>query len=343
MMEYDYPYEQGPIRPPSEAQSLLLRVTRNCTWNKCNFCTLYKGDAFSVRSVDEILKDIDSMKASGMYDGCNSAFLQDANSIVIQPDKMAQVLRYLKQQFPEIDRITTYGRADTLSKISLADYRMLKEAGLNRIHSGYESGSDEVLELIRKGTTKEQEIEAGRRIKESGIQLSVYFMPGVGGKELSLQNYRETADVMNQIDPDYIRIRTFVPKAGSGMQQLIDEGRFTDLTDMEKAMELKNFIQELQQCNSRIVSDHIINLLENIKGTLPQDKEKMLQIFAELEALSPLEQQQYQIARRIGFVRGIRDMDRLNDEQRQKIQEIHQSAVAYGFDDFLKELLRRYI
>ena len=343
MMEYDYPYEQGPIRPPSEAQSLLLRVTRNCTWNKCNFCTLYKGDAFSVRSVDEILKDIDSMKASGMYDGCNSAFLQDANSIVIQPDKMAQVLRYLKQQFPEIDRITTYGRADTLSKISVADYRMLKEVGLNRIHSGYESGSDEVLELIRKGTTKEQEIEAGRRIKESGIQLSVYFMPGVGGKELSLQNYRETADVMNQIDPDYIRIRTFVPKAGSGMQQLIDEGRFTDLTDMEKAMELKKFIQKLQQCNSRIVSDHIINLLENIKGTLPQDKEKMLQIFAELEALSPLEQQQYQIARRIGFVRGIRDMDRLNDEQRQKIQEIHHSAVAYGFDDFLKELLRRYI
>lgn len=342
-MEYAYQYEQGPIRPPSEAQSLLLRVTRNCTWNRCHFCTLYKGDSFSVRSVEEIKKDIDGMKATGYYEDCRSAFLQDANSIVIQPSKMAEILRYLKERFPAIDRITTYGRADTLSRIAVEDYKMLKEAGLNRIHSGYESGSDEVLKLIQKGTTKEQEIEAGIRIREAGIQLSVYFMPGVGGKELSEENYRETADVMNRINPDYIRIRTFVPKKGSGIQQLIEEGRFTECTDLEKAIELKHFIENLHPISSRIVSDHIINLLENVKGTLPQDKEKMLEIFEELEGLAPENQRAYQIARRIGLVRGIRDMERLNKEQMQKVLELQKTGEDYGFEAFLRELLRRYI
>lgn len=342
-MEYAYQYEQGPIRPPSEAQSLLLRVTRNCTWNRCHFCTLYKGDSFSVRSVEEIKRDIDGMKATGYYEDCRSAFLQDANSIVIQPAKMAEILRYLKERFPAIDRITTYGRADTLSRISVEDYKMLKDAGLNRIHSGYESGSDEVLKLIQKGTTKEQEIEAGLRIREAGIQLSVYFMPGVGGKELSEANYRETADVMNQINPDYIRIRTFVPKSGSGMQQMIDDGRFTECTDLEKAMELKHFIENLDLCSSRIVSDHIINLLENVKGVLPQDKEELLKIFEELETLTEGERRAYQIARRIGLVRGIRDMERLNGEQIQKVDELQRTAEDYGFEAFLREMLRRYI
>ena len=342
-MEYAYQYEQGPIRPPSESQSLLLRVTRNCTWNRCHFCTLYKGDSFSIRSVEEVKQDIDGMKATGYYEDCRSAFLQDANSIVLQPAKMAEILRYLKEKFPAIDRITTYGRADTLSRISVEDYKILKEAGLNRIHSGYESGSDRVLTLIQKGTTKEQEIEAGLRIREAGIQLSVYFMPGVGGRELSEENYRETADVMNRINPDYIRIRTFVPKAESGMQKLIDEGRFTECTDLEKALELKHFIENLHPSSSRIVSDHIINLLENVKGTLPQDKEKILAVFEELEGLTPENQRSYQIARRIGLVRGIRDMKALNDEQMQRVKELQKTAENYGFEEFLRELLRRYI
>jgi hypothetical protein len=183
-MEYAYQYEQGPIRPPSEAQSLLLRVTRNCTWNRCHFCTLYKGDSFSVRSVEEIKKDIDGMKATGYYEDCRSAFLQDANSIVIQPAKMAEILRYLKERFPAIDRITTYGRADTLSRISVEDYKMLKEAGLNRIHSGYESGSDEVLKLIQKGTTKGAGNRSGNQNPGSRDSAFRLFYAGSGRKRI---------------------------------------------------------------------------------------------------------------------------------------------------------------
>ncbi len=342
-MSYSCPYEQGPIRPPSEAASLLLRVTRNCTWNRCHFCTLYKGESFSIRTVEEIKGDIDRMKASGYYEDCTSAFLQDANSIVLKPEKLAEVLKYLKERFPGIRRITSYGRADVLSRISVEDYRMLYRAGLNRIHSGYESGSDRVLTMIQKGITKAQEIEAGLRIRESGIQLSVYYMPGIGGRELSEENHRETADVMNRIQPDYIRIRTFVSKAGSGMQRLIDEGKISECTDMEKALELKHFVRCLDLENSRLVSDHIINLLETVRGTLPEDQERILGIFEELERLSLPERQEYQLARRIGLVRGVRDMARLSEAQRQHVTELHEAAEKYGFESFLKELLRRYI
>lgn len=341
-MEY-YNYEQGPIRPPSEAASLLLRVTRNCTWNKCKFCTLYKGEQFSLRSVEELKKDIDFMAASGLYDKCDSAFLQDANSIVLNTDKTVEILHYLKEKFPGIKRITTYGRADTLSKISVDEYRKLFAAGLNRIHSGYESGSDRVLQLINKGNTKQQEIEAGRRIKESGIQLSIYFMPGIGGKELSEENYLETADVINQVNPDFVRIRTFVAKEGSGMQQDIDQGIITECTDLEKALEVKNLIDNIHSCDGSIISDHIINLFENVKGCLKTDKKYMLSIFEKFEGMDSVSQQRYQLARRVGIVRSVEDMDFLSDSYQKKMDELFDYSNSVGFETYLKELLRRYI
>lgn len=341
-MDYNN-FEQGPIRPPSEAESLLVRTTRNCTWNKCKFCSLYKGQAFSIRSVKEIKDDIDAMAITGYYDNCTSAFLQDANSIVLSPDKTEEILLYIKNKFPKIHRITTYGRADTLSKITVDEYKRLYAAGLNRIHSGYESGSDKVLKLINKGNTKEQEIEAGKRIKQSGIQLSVYFMPGVGGKELSVENYLETADVISQVNPDFVRIRTFVANKHSGMQEEIDAGIITECTDVEKAMEIKHLIENIHDCDGEIVSDHIINLFETVKGNLKTDKKKMLEIFEEFEALPVMEQERYQLARRMGFVRSIKDMKHLKEEYQTHITELLEKAKEFGFEMHLKGLLRRYI
>ncbi|MBK5262123.1 MAG: radical SAM protein [Peptostreptococcaceae bacterium] len=341
-MKYEN-YEQGPIRPPSEAESILIRTTRNCTWNKCKFCTLYKGEKFSVRTVEEIKNDIDIMAETGYFDHCSSAFLQDANSIVLSTDKTEEILLYLRAKFPGINRVTTYGRADTLSIITIEEYKKLFAAGLNRIHSGYESGSDIVLNLINKGNTKAQEIEAGKRIKESGIQFSVYFMPGVGGKEHSEENYKETGDVINQVNPDFVRIRTFVPIEGSGLQQDIDTGVFTECTDIEKAMEIKHLIETVNQCDGKIVSDHIINLFENVKGNLKKDKNKLIDIFNNFEALPPLNQQEFQIARRMGLVKSVKDMRNLSLEQKTHIQKLMGYSNEYGFEIFLKELLRRYI
>ncbi len=216
-------YEIGPIRPPSEAYSLLVRFTRNCPWNKCEFCHLYKGTRFERRPPADIKKDIDAIKAIRSeivalsrqrggggrisqalaeeilaspryneffksiavwsYFGAKNVFIQDANSLVMKKDDFVEALEYLRQAFPTIDRITCYARSQTIAQLyTVDDLKVLKEAGLTRLHLGLETGSDFLLQYMRKGTTKEQHIIAGRRIKESGIELSEYVIAGLGGK-----------------------------------------------------------------------------------------------------------------------------------------------------------------
>ena len=168
-------YEQGVIRPPSEASSLLIRVTRNCPWNQCLFCPAYKGVKFSKRTVEEVKKDIDSMANELRdYPGVKTAFLQDADSLILPTDDLIAILDHLKERFPKIDRITTYARARTLSHKSVDDLRRLKQAGLTRIHTGMESGSTRVLKMIKKGITPEEAVTGGRHVMEAVIELSEY-------------------------------------------------------------------------------------------------------------------------------------------------------------------------
>ena len=263
-------FEIGPIRPPSEADSLLLRITRNCPWNKCKFCAIYKKDKFSVRPIGDIKADIDqvALYRSNILDGIpesleelpqvtaerymyimrwlscgeESVFLQDANTAVLSFDKLKEILEYLREKLPQVKRVTTYGRVDSLAKFSVEQLAELKKAGLDRIHSGYESGSDKVLTLINKGYSKTQEIEAGQKVREAGIELSVYYMPGAGGRDLSDENAIETADVINKVNPDFVRIRTFVAQKGTELFDEIRAGMITECTDLEKMLELKKAI-----------------------------------------------------------------------------------------------------
>jgi radical SAM superfamily enzyme YgiQ (UPF0313 family) len=203
-------YEQGVIRPPSEASSLLVRVTRNCPWNQCVFCPAYKGVKFSRRTVEEVKRDIDEMVAE--HRGISrvaSVFLQDADSLLLPTDELVAILEYLREKLPKIDRITTYARARTLRKKGVEDLRRLKEAGLTRVHAGLESGSEKVLQLIKKGLTQEDIITGGRYVMDAGLELSEYIMPGIGGRALSEEHALETAKVLNQVRPDFIRVRTF--------------------------------------------------------------------------------------------------------------------------------------
>ncbi len=176
-------YEQGVIRPPSEANSLLVRVTRNCPWNQCVFCPAYKGTKFSKRSVEEVKKDIENMEEE--YAGnhlIRSAFLQDADSLILPVPDLVSILQYIKQKFPDIQRVTSYARASTLKRKTVEELKELKRAGLTRIHTGLESGSAAVLKMIKKGITPEDIIEGGTRVMEAGISLSEYIMPGMGGR-----------------------------------------------------------------------------------------------------------------------------------------------------------------
>jgi len=373
-------FEIGPIRPPSEADSLLLRITRNCPWNKCKFCGIYKGSRFSTRSIDEIKGDIDqvasmrddllSWMAEGdgsevrrrvyslpeetgerymyvmqwMANGEESVFLQDANTVVLTYDKLHEILTYLREKLPAVKRVTSYGRVDALAKFSVEQLTGLKQAGLDRIHSGYESGADKVLALINKGYTKAQEIEAGRKVKASGIELSVYFMPGVGGRRLSDENAIETADVVSKVNPDFVRIRTFVSQPGTEIMEDINNGLMEDCTDIEKMLELKKMIENIEGADGYLYSDHIINLLEDVNGNLSTDKGKMLAVFEAFEKLAPSEQRRYQAARRMGMVRSLSHMGMLRGDQINKIDS-HLSKIGSDdeFESFLLRFLRRYI
>lgn len=375
-------FELGPIRPPSEAGSLLIRVTRNCPWNRCKFCILYKGEKFSPRKVEEIKADIDvmyefknrileigqeqymnshrlsqelnqldEMEKQAYYMVYNfirsrqeSAFLQDANSIVLSPEKLAEVVEYLRIKFPELKRVTTYARGDTLSRLSEDKLKALRQAGIDRIHSGYESGSDQVLSYVNKGITKQQQIEAGKKVKKANMELSVYFMPGLGGEALTHENALETADVMNQINPDFIRIRTFVAKKGSEMWYNILNNQFTECTDFGKLQEIKWMIEKLHGIGSIIKSDHIINLFENVQGKMTDDKFKMLQVIQDFEMLSYKEQRFYQLARRMAMVRNLEGLQHISQVRKKKLNDmLNKIETQKAFESLLNELLNRYI
>jgi len=365
-------FEIGPIRPPSEAESLLLRITRNCPWNKCKFCTIYKKHNFSTRPIEDIKADIDrialcreQIRAGGIENlnelpeeaaegylyimrwvagGEESVFLQDANTMVLSFDKLKDILDYVRFKLPWVKRVTSYGRVDSMNKFSVEQLTELRKAGLDRIHSGYESGSDEVLSYLNKGHTKAQEIEAGRKVKEAGIELSVYFMPGAGGRALSDINAAETADVVNKVNPDFVRVRTFVPQRGTEVINEINDGTRIECTDKEKALELKKMIAHIDGPDGHLFSDHIINLFENVNGNMKNDKERMLSVFEAFEMLDAPEQRRYQIARRMSMVGSLPHMALLGAAQREKVDEfLSQLETEADFEAFLLKLLQRYI
>jgi len=375
-------FEQGPIRPPSEAGSLLVRITRNCPWNRCTFCPVYKGEKFSLRSVADVLEDIDRVhryvlairecmaKNGKVYpadierframdgpadraalgaalnwarSGMRSIFLQDANSLIIKPERLLVILRHLQQCFPWVDRITSYARSHTIAGITDENLSQMAEAGLSRIHIGMESGSDKVLARVNKGVDKKTHIVAGRKIKQAGMELSEYIMPGLGGRELSEEHARESADALNLINPDFIRLRSL---AIPNHVELYDEyrrGDFEKLSDLETARELLIFLTALDGITSTVKSDHILNLFEDVEGTYPRDKERMVGLVTSFIDMPPAEQMIYQVGRRMGLFRGIGDL--ADNGRRQHVEATCASAGINpdNVDAAIDELMKRFI
>ncbi|MGP3703013.1 MAG: radical SAM protein [Candidatus Bathyarchaeota archaeon] len=313
----DYSFDIGPIRPPNEGGSfsLLLRVTRNCPWRLCSFCygTPYGRRKFELRSVDEVKRDIDNVKAivdllteisfklglggkinwdvwkvistldltlnynfnvinviNWISSGGRTVFLQDADSLIIPVKDLAEIVKYIKFVFPQVKRITSYARSKTLSRKSFEDLKLLRGAGLSRLHVGLESGDDEVLRLINKGVTSEEHIKAGKLVLNAGMELSEYVMVGVAGKELSEQHAKNTAKVLNVINPSYVRIRTCVPLPGTPLHKEYKDGNFKLLSPRECLMEIRNLIENLN-INGRLCFDHFAN--PSFKGNIPVFKQ----------------------------------------------------------------------
>ena len=330
-------FEQGPIRPPSEAESLLIRITRNCPWNRCTFCPIYKGEKFSLRPVEHVLKDIDTVRfyleaivaaeKSGrtisrrelarllpnggkadlqaihaaynfVANGMRSIFIQDGNSLIIKPDDIIRILLHLKGAFPKVERITSYARSHTIARISDENLSRMAGAGLNRIHIGMESGSDKVLKMVNKGVDKATQIVAGQKVKRAGIELSEYVMPGLGGKALSQENALETADALNQINPDFIRLRSLALPAAAPLTEQFIAGSFDKMGEVDTTRELLLFLEGLNGITSQVRSDHVLNLFPEVDGVLPDDKERMIQPLRDFLQLDPEEQMIFSIGRR---------------------------------------------
>jgi len=382
----DYPFEIGPIRPPSEAHSLLVRVSRNCPWNRCAFCPVYKGTRFSIREVDEVVQDIRNMGllaeqlteaarrldpgsdgeiswglirqagASPLFSpgaaqvavflaqGGRNVFLQDANSLVMPPAKLLEVLQTLGEVFPTVRRVTSYARAHTITRRKPEDLEKLREAGLNRIHIGLESGSDEVLALVQKGLVAQRHIDAGLRVKAAGMELSEYVMPGLGGRRHTREHATESARVLSAMDPDFIRLRTTAVAPGTELEALVAEGKMEPMDDEEVVEEIRLFLENLE-CTSRLQSDHTLNLLVELDGQLPEDKPRLLEVIARFQDMEQRLRKAFIIGRRAGgYVNTVADMD--NPTLRARALELLDRVQEQYGDDLqgaVRDLMSRFV
>ncbi|MBW2216810.1 MAG: radical SAM protein [Deltaproteobacteria bacterium] len=386
MTEKEFSFEQGPIRPPSEARSLLLRVTRNCPWNQCLFCRTYKKRKFSLRTVEEIKADIrtardmaddirkssfkigaggnvddrvissifgnsgisDSYRsvAAWMYNGTGSCFLQDADNLIMKTKDMVEVLEFLREKFPEITRVTSYSRSRTIIRKSVESLKKIRKAGLNRVHIGLESGYDPLLKFIKKGVTAAQHIEAGQKVVEAGMEVSEYVMPGLGGQAMWREHAVETANVLNQINPHFIRFRSLRVLPILPLHKIMMDGDFVVQTDDMVVKEIKLFLESLNGITSTVTSDHITNLLEEIDGKLPQDKEKMLDVIRKYQELPDSERLIYRVGRRGGAFRSVDDL-KFDTATYGKIDNLINDIVSKegvdGIERFITEMADRYM
>lgn len=379
-------FEQGPIRPPNEARSLLLRLTRNCPWNQCLFCPVYKGRKFSLRSTEEIKQDIqtardiaDDVKAlswklgfSGdvndsvishifnsphyssayrsiavwLYYGTGACFLQDADNLIMKTEDLVEVLRFLMEMFPGITRVTTYSRSRTIVRKSVASLRKIREAGLDRVHVGLESGYDPLLKLMKKGVTGDQHVEAGRKVIDAGMELSEYVMPALGGQDLWKEHATVTAQVLNRINPHFIRIRSLRVPGRIPLYKKLKLGEFKMQTDDMLAEEIRVFIENLEGITSTVTSDHIMNLLEEVQGRLPQDKGKMLRVIREYQDLPESERLIFRLGRRGGAYHSTQDLHD-NPETYEKlknlIEDLEEKGGSGEVEKFISEIVDQYI
>jgi radical SAM superfamily enzyme YgiQ (UPF0313 family) len=278
-------YEMPPYRPPSEAGSVLIRASRGCPWNKCEFCTMYKTIDFRPRSVEEVKDDIDT--AAKLFKGARTIFIGDSDSLAMK--HIDEIVRYLRESFPGVTRITSYARAKTLMRLGFERLKEIRKAGLTRVHVGLESGDNETLELMQKGAKPEEMVLGGKAAREAGLELCFYVLIGAGGRDRLREHAMRSAKVCNEVNPDFIRLRTLVVQRNSLLDKKRKSGQYAPTTPKEKLEEVKTFVQNLDVKDCELTSDHFTNYIwlnnvvvyNGICGMLPKDKDSMLETLTE--------------------------------------------------------------
>lgn len=265
-------YEGSIWRPPSEARSLILQATIGCSSNQCTFCGSYKKKTFRIKSLDQLKADIYLVKPS--YKNVNRIFLADGDALIIKTNQLLDTLDFLYEAFPRLERVGVYASPQNLLQKSVDELIQLKEHGLGIIYLGVETGLNLLLEKVKKGVTREQMITAGSKIVQSGIPLSVTIIIGLGGPGHSEQHAKETASILNKINPDYTGALTLMLVEGTELHKEYKKGAFTLLTPKETLQEMYWLIESLN-CKTVFRSNHASNYLP-IGGDLPEDKDNLL-------------------------------------------------------------------
>jgi radical SAM superfamily enzyme YgiQ (UPF0313 family) len=269
-------YEGFIIRPPSEAYSLLLQVTVGCSHNKCTFCATYRQKKFKIKPLEIIKKDLLEARS---YKGVEKVFLCDGDALIIPQPRLEEIIGLINENLPNIERISTYANAKSILRKSVDDLRKLRSMGLKMIYLGVETGNSQLLEKIHKGVTYEQMVEAGRRVKEAGMMLSVTILLGVGGIEKSVEHALDTAKILTDIDPDYAGALTLMLIPDTPLYDEYITGKFVMPDTFGYIKELYLIIANANFTNCYFTSNHASNYLP-IRAFLPRQKEKILKMIS---------------------------------------------------------------
>jgi hypothetical protein len=278
------------------------------------------------------------------FNGQGTVFIQDANSLVLPTSVLVKALSHLKKQVPGVRRITSYARSSTLSRKSPEELKEIRATGLDRIHIGLESGSDRVLEFVKKGTTAQQHIDAGTKVMSAGMTLSEYVMPGLGGQSMSREHALETAKVLNAINPHFIRLRSLRIPPHTPLYQHKADGTMIPLSDDDTVREIRLFIESLENITSTLTSDHIMNLLPEVEGTFPQDKAGVLAVIDRYLSMPEYDRLLYRLGRRGGALQSLNDFD--DPHVRSRLERARRELAAEAGGDLEKiitELGDQYI
>ncbi len=268
-------YEGFIIRPPSEADSILLQVTLGCSHNKCSFCGAYKDKRFTIKDEAVIEADIDY--ASENFRFSKRVFLIDGDALIIPQQKLVRILSRIREKMPWILRVGIYANAKGILRKTEEELSQLRGLGLGIIYFGLESGDEQVLRDIVKGHSPERMIEAGRKIRAAGMKLSVMVILGLAGRARSLEHARATGLALTAIDPNYVGVLTLMIYPGTPLATRVEDGRFELLTPREMLEELREMLFHTNMTRGLFFANHASNYLP-LQVKMPADKQKALQL-----------------------------------------------------------------
>ena len=271
-------YEGMIYRPPSEAYSLIVQVTIGCSQNRCIFCSMFKEKRFRIRKVEEVLEDLQD--ARNKYRYVEKIFLADGDALICKMTDLESILHFIKDQFPECKQVTLYGSPRSILMKQQEDLDKLRELGISMIYMGLESGNDEVLTYMKKGVTSQEMIEAAQKVKQAKIRLSVTAISGLGGRRLWKEHAKDTGLVLSQMKPDYIGLLTLMIEEDLLLADKIRSGEFELLNPYDILIETKEMLKYMDCPDCIFRSNHSSNYV-NLRGTLNQDKEVMINLLDE--------------------------------------------------------------